>query len=127
MSGEKDCASLPDQGLRVFLAGDEPCVGVRVSPSAPRTALRGIYGERLKVSVNALPEDNRANRQLVESLAGWLGVSREKVRVLSGHGSRDKVVAFAGMSEAELRCGLIALLRRGEAVGEERLGGSQGP
>ncbi|OFW61055.1 MAG: hypothetical protein A2133_04470 [Actinobacteria bacterium RBG_16_64_13] len=88
-------------------------VGVRVSPSAPRTELRGIYGDRLKISVSAPPEDNRANHVLVEALAGWLGMRREAISVESGHGSRDKVVAFVGIDEAELRSRLTGLLEAG--------------
>jgi uncharacterized protein YggU (UPF0235/DUF167 family) len=81
-----------------------------VSPSAPRTAVRGLYGDRLKVAVSAPPEDNRANQRLAEALAGWLGLRRDDVRVESGHGSRDKVVAFAGIEELELRDRLTGLL-----------------
>jgi len=93
-----------------------------VSPSAPRTAVRGVYGERLKVAVNAPPEANRANHQLVEALADWLGLRRDAVRVESGHGSRDKVVAFTGIDEVELRSRLAGLIRgdlpeRGERNG----------
>jgi uncharacterized protein (TIGR00251 family) len=86
-------------------------VGVRVSPSAPRTALRGVYGDRLKVAVSAPPEDNRANRELVDALAKWLGLRRDDVSIDAGHGSRDKVVAFSGIEEPELRSRLVALLR----------------
>ncbi len=85
-------------------------LGVRVSPSAPRTALRGIYGDRLKISVSAPPEDNRANHLLVEALAGWLGMRREAISIESGHASRDKVVAFTGIGESELRSRLTELL-----------------
>jgi hypothetical protein len=72
--------------------------------------LRGVYGERLKVAVSAPPEDNRANNQLVEALAQWLGLRRDAVRIEAGHGSRDKVVAFTGIDEAELRSKLAGLL-----------------
>lgn len=94
-------------------------MGVRVSPSAPRTAVRGVYGDRLKVSVSAPPEDNRANQELTEALAKWLRVRRDSVRVETGHGSRDKVVVITGIDEAELRNKLTGLLqgdrpRRGE-------------
>jgi len=94
-------------------------LGVRVSPSAPRTALLGVYGERLKIAVSAPPEADRANTQLIESLAGWLGLRQGDVRIASGHGSRDKMVAFAGIEEPELRSRLERLIggslpRRGE-------------
>ncbi len=93
-------------------------LGVRVSPSARRTALRGVYGDRLKISVCAPPEDNRANQELTDALANWLEVSRDSVRVETGHGSRDKVVVFIGMDEPGLRQKLTGLLdvddRRGD-------------
>ena len=87
-------------------------LGVRVSPSAPRTALRGVYGDRLKVVVSAPPEDNRANHELVEALAGWLGLRREQVRVEAGLSSRDKVILVSGLSEVELRSRLAVLLAK---------------
>jgi uncharacterized protein len=70
-----------------------------------------MYGERLKVSLNAPPEDNRANAELLRAFASWLGVRKESVSLQSGHASRDKVVAFAGMDEAELREKLVGLMQ----------------
>jgi uncharacterized protein (TIGR00251 family) len=87
-------------------------VGVRVSPSASRTAVLGVYGDRLKVSVSAPPEDNRANQELTESLAKWLRLRHDGVSVETGRGSRDKVVAITGVEEAELRSKLVGLLQR---------------
>lgn len=87
-----------------------PQLGVRVSPSAPRTRIGGVYGDRLKVAVGAPPEDNRANHELVDALARWLDLRRDAVRIVSGHTSRDKVVSFSGIDEAELRTKLAALL-----------------
>jgi len=95
-------------------------VGVRVSPSSRRTALRGVYGDRLKVSVSAPPEDNRANQELTEALANWLEVSRDDVRIETGHRSRDKVVVFTGMDEPEFRRKLDGLF------GMDRHRGSRG-
>jgi uncharacterized protein (TIGR00251 family) len=92
-------------------------VGVRVSPSAKRTRVTGLYGERLKVQVAAPPEDNRANQELVRKMAEWLGVPRESVCVRSGSTSRDKVLAVRGLDERELGERLQALA---VTVGAER-------
>lgn len=70
-----------------------------------------MYGDRLKVAVSAPPEGGKANAGLVESLADWLDVRTEDVRVESGHASRDKVVAFSGIEERELRDRLDRLIR----------------
>ena len=94
-------------------AGEKVLFKVRVSPSATRTALQGVYGDRIKVSVSAPPEDNRANRELAETLARWLDVRRDAVCIEAGHGSRDKVVAVSGLGEGELRARLEGLLYGG--------------
>jgi uncharacterized protein (TIGR00251 family) len=86
-------------------------VGFRVIPSAARTEVRGVYGDRLKVAVNAPPEGGKANARLIQALAGWMELRIDDVRVESGHAGRDKVVAFSGMMEDELRHKLNTLLR----------------
>ena len=110
------------QGVKVRVGAGEVYVGVRVSPSSGRVAVRGMYGDKLKVSLSAPPEDNRANRQLEEALAGWLALPVRSVRVDAGHGSRDKVVAFAGIEEGELRNRLDALLQRVCPASQENTG-----
>jgi uncharacterized protein YggU (UPF0235/DUF167 family) len=123
LSGD-DAPASEGTALRVFLDGENACVGVRVSPSAPRIELRGVYGDRLKLAVSAPPEDNRANRQVEGALAGWLGLPANEVRVLSGHASRDKVIAFTGLGRAELTAGLDAVVQRCRKTGEGGLVGS---
>ena len=94
----------------IHAADDTLYVGVRVSPSAPKTQLRGIFGDRLKVAVNAPPEDNRANKEVEAALAGWLALRRDQVRVHKGHASRDKVVAFTGLTAEMLTEAIDAAL-----------------
>jgi uncharacterized protein YggU (UPF0235/DUF167 family) len=111
------------QTLKVRVGAGEVYVGVRASPSATRVAIRGVYGDKLKVSLTAPPEDNRANQQLEEALADWLALPVRRVRVDAGRGSRDKVVAFVGIAEAELRNRLDVLLRRVRPGSQESTGG----
>ena len=96
--------------LRLYEAGGRVCIGVRVSPSAPRTCIRGVHGDKLKVAVAAPPEDNRANKELSDALAGWLSLDRGKVDVVKGHANRNKVVAFSDIDETQLRQRLDEIL-----------------
>ena len=64
---------------------------LRVSPGARRPQIAGRFGEGWKVRVAEPPERGRANDGVLRLLAGALGVD---VRLVSGHASRDKVVAF---------------------------------
>ena len=85
-------------------------LGFRVSPGAKRTELKGLYGDRVKVAVAAPPENDRANEELLRSVARWLGLSRHQVRIYSGSTSRDKALYLVNIDEAELRRRLGQLL-----------------
>ncbi len=122
MSGKSDVEAL-GSAIGIHKAGNRLCVGIRVSPSAPRTELRGVFGERLKLAVNAPPEDNRANKEVEAALAEWLGVRRDQVKVCKGHASRDKVVAFAGLTEETLRRAIAAAIAGRRMVGDDGLVG----
>jgi uncharacterized protein YggU (UPF0235/DUF167 family) len=74
--------------------------------------LQGIYGERLKISVAAPPEDNRANQELTDALANWLEMPRNNVRLEAGQRSRDKTIVITGLDQRELRRKLNGLLGR---------------
>ena len=101
----------PTENLAIRCAAGGLLVGFRVGPGAMRTAICGQYGDRLKVAVSAPPEDDRANRELLEKLSGWLGLARDDVTIVTGQTSRDKILAFRSIEEHELRSRLIALAK----------------
>jgi uncharacterized protein len=111
-SGDREGVS--PEAPAILARGGALLVGVRVMPSAARTEIRGVYGDRLKVAVNAAPEAGKANARLIQALTGWLDMRAEQVAVHAGHGSRDKIVAFSGIMEEELRGKLKRLLHDAE-------------
>lgn len=64
-------------------------LAIRVTPGASKNALE--FGPPLRVRLSAPPIDGRANAALEEYLGGLSGT---KVRVVSGHKSRMKTIAF---------------------------------
>ncbi len=74
---------------------------LRVAPGARRSEIVGRHGAGWKVRVAAAPEDGRANAALCSLLAETLAVPRRAVSVVSGHGSRDKLVDVEGMAPEE--------------------------
>ena len=80
---------------------------IRVVPGASRTEVVGWLGEAIKVRVAAPPEEGAANRALLAHLAERAGLGRSQARLVSGAGSRDKVVELDGLSEAEARTRLV--------------------
>lgn len=87
---------------------------LRVVPGAARPGVVGRYGDSWKIRVAAPPENGRANDAVVALLADTLGVSRRSVSIVSGLGTRDKVLALDGISASELDRRLTA------AAGEVR-------
>jgi uncharacterized protein len=73
---------------------------LRVSPGAKRAAVVGRYGDAWKVRVAAPAEAGRANAAVVRLIAAAVAVSPDSVRLVSGHGGRDKIVELAGIDAA---------------------------
>jgi len=73
-----------------------------VQPRASRSAIVGEHGGALKVRLAAPPVDNAANEALVAFIAGVLGVPRRQVRLVSGAGSRRKLLEIDGIDAATL-------------------------
>jgi uncharacterized protein YggU (UPF0235/DUF167 family) len=47
-------------------------------------------------------EDGRANQAIIEAIAGWLGVKRRQVEILTGQTSRNKVISVSGILPQQL-------------------------
>ncbi|MGZ4352150.1 MAG: DUF167 domain-containing protein [Gaiellaceae bacterium] len=76
-------------------------LNLRVAPGARRSEIVGRHGEGWKVRVAAAPEGGRANAALCRLLAETLALPKQAVSVVSGHGSRDKLVQLAGIGPEE--------------------------
>lgn len=82
--------------------GDAIAFDVLVQPRASRARIGPVHGDRLKIAVTAPPVDDQANAAVVEVLAAELGVKRDAVEVIAGHGSRRKTVRVRGVARARL-------------------------
>jgi len=81
--------------------GLEARLCVRVTPRSRRDEVRLASDGTLLVRLKAPPVEGAANRALVALLADRLSVAKSDVAVLRGKGSRDKLVAVAGVGRAE--------------------------
>ncbi len=77
-------------------------LNVKVVPGARRSEVAGRYGDGIKVRVAAPPEDGRANRALIDTLAAALDVKAASIRIVRGHGAPQKVVEIDGLEPAEI-------------------------
>jgi uncharacterized protein (TIGR00251 family) len=71
---------------------------VKVVPGSSRTDLAGILDGMVKIKVAAPAEKGKANRCLVEFLAGKFGVKKSAVKIIAGETKPVKQVQVLGMS-----------------------------
>jgi uncharacterized protein (TIGR00251 family) len=76
---------------------DGVVIDVRVIPRASHPGPAGVRDGALLLRLHAAPVDGAANAEVVDILADLLGVPRRAVTILSGHHSRRKRIAVAGI------------------------------
>jgi uncharacterized protein (TIGR00251 family) len=104
---------MPPDGLRISPSKDGASFAVKLVPRASREDVAGVQQGALRIRLNAPPVEGAANRALVEFLARLLDVPRGDVDILSGHGSRRKVVTVRGLTPQEVAARLQAHLSPG--------------
>ena len=70
-------------------------VTIQVKPNARKEAVETLPSGELKVSVNAPPQEGRANEAVIRLLAEHYGVPKSKVTIKLGASGRRKVVEIA--------------------------------
>ena len=81
-------------------------LSLRVSPGSTKTAVVGRYGEGWKLRVAAPAESGQANDAVVRLLADVLSLSVQRVEIVSGQTSRNKVVEIDGLTEEAVQAAL---------------------
>src|SRR6184192_2165083 len=93
---------------------------LRVSPGARRSAVVGRQGDAWKVRIAEAPERGRANEAVLRLLAETLTLPRTALTLVSGHGTREKIVELTGIGPGltERRLSSAASSGRGGAKGD---------
>ena len=84
---------------------------VRVRPKTSRNQVDGFEDGTLRLRVTAPPTEGQANAGVIDLLAKTLGVSKSRLEIVRGHGSRDKVVLVETLTAQEVRRRIEARLR----------------
>ena len=66
---------------------------IKAIPGAPKTEVKNEMADgTIKIAVAAAPEKGKANMALIDFLAEEFGVTRANVKIISGAGSRIKLI-----------------------------------
>lgn len=61
-----------------------------IQPGASKIGVRGIFNDRLKISVQSPPADGAANEAVIGFLSKILRIPKNKIHLISGETSRQK-------------------------------------
>lgn len=75
---------------------------VRIVPRASRSEIAGEYNGALRIRIAAPPVEGAANRELIRLLARRFNLPQKAVAIVSGAGSKSKIVRIAGADSAKL-------------------------
>jgi hypothetical protein len=98
------------QAIRLGHSPAGVTLAVRVIPRAGRTTIAGVRSGALTVRLAAAPVDGEANDALMAFLAKTFNLPRRDITIVSGHTSRDKRIALAGLSETQVAARLDDIL-----------------
>ena len=90
------------------MAAPRTRVRLRVAPGSRTSAIGGAHGDAWRVRVAPPAEGGRANAAVVRLLAETFALPRASVRIVSGHGARDKIVELTGIGPDETERRLAA-------------------
>ncbi|HEX7530537.1 MAG TPA: DUF167 domain-containing protein [Pyrinomonadaceae bacterium] len=75
---------------------------VRIVPRASRSEIAGEYNGALRIRIAAPPVEGAANRELIRLLARMFNLPQNAVAIVSGAGSKNKIVRIVGADSAKL-------------------------
>jgi uncharacterized protein (TIGR00251 family) len=87
---------------KIALHPDGIVLSIRVQPGARKNSINGVHDGALKVSVQAAPEDGKANDAIMELLKKSLGSKKNQIQMLSGQTSRNKKILIRELKLEEL-------------------------
>lgn len=79
---------------------------VKAAPNSSKTKISGKFldeknQEHLKVNLAAVPEDGKANEELIKFFAKTLEIPKSKIEILRGENSRMKLVKIPAVNFLE--------------------------
>ena len=75
---------------------------VKVQPRSSRNQIVGEQNGALKIKLTAPPVDGEANAALIGFLASRLRIPRQKIHLVKGDTSRQKIVEIDGLDPDQL-------------------------
>lgn len=67
-------------------------LNVRAAPRASRNFVKQVNNNTFRVYITKPAQEGEANKEVIETLADYLGVKKYRIRIVKGDRARDKVI-----------------------------------
>jgi hypothetical protein len=67
-------------------------ISIKVKPNAKENKVEEMGNNQFLVKVKAPPKENKANREVIETLAEYFDIPQSQISIVAGLRSRQKVV-----------------------------------
>lgn len=85
-------------------------LSIKVTPKCNKSEISGVENEELKIRLAAVPEDGKANAELIRFLSRFFTIPKSTFFVISGEQSRHKRILITGVRK-ELLLSRLKLTR----------------
>lgn len=69
---------------------------VRVIPKAKFNRIQELTDNSLKIHITQAPEDNKANKAVIEIVRRHYGVKKNQISIIKGEHSQNKLIEITG-------------------------------
>ncbi|MDR2158264.1 MAG: DUF167 family protein [Holosporaceae bacterium] len=82
---------------------------VKLVPKSSKNEVVSLVGDRVKVTVRAIPQNGQANEALEDTIAAFLDLKRSCCSVISGYKSSSKTVFIETAAEDKIKEKFLSL------------------
>jgi uncharacterized protein len=83
-------------------------ISIKVQPNAGRNQIVGLVEGVWKIKIGAPPDKGKANKELIDLLSRILDVRKDRLALVRGQTSHNKVVDITGLTADEVSARLQA-------------------
>ena len=76
---------------------------IKLTPNSSKNEILGYSNEYIKIKVSAPPNENKANKKLVDFITEYFDTSKSNVSLISGDKSRHKKVLLKNYNFEKIR------------------------
>ena len=82
-------------------------ISIKVQPNSNRNEVVGVVNGVWKIKIAAPPDKGKANKELVDFLSELLDIKKDRINILRGQTSHNKIVEIEGLSAETLSAGML--------------------